>query len=88
MRRRQESGAKRGLPQLPGATHWADASFGWYPRLRRLTFGFFIAWPQASAFRTSGSVPADPSFSFFVAMNFAYSSTKILPGGRKSNSLG
>jgi hypothetical protein len=70
-------------------------SQSWKPRFgRSLTLPYLCAlhslnWPpQASAFRTSGSVPADPSFAFLVAMNFAYSSTKILPGGRKSNSPG
>src|SRR3982074_2672739 len=31
---------------------------------------------------------ADPNFSFFCAINFAYSCTNVLPGGRKSNSDG
>ena len=41
-----------------------------------------------SALRTSSSWPAEPSLWFLGAMNLAYSSMKILPGGRKSNSLG
>ena len=38
--------------------------------------------------RTAASWLALPSFSLRLAMNFAYSSMKILPGGRKSKSLG
>ena len=38
-----------------------------------------------NASRTAGSFCADPSFSFLCAINLAYSSTKILPGGRRSN---
>ena len=41
-----------------------------------------------NAARTDDKVFVEPSFSFFLAMNLAYSSTKILPGGRKSNSPG
>jgi hypothetical protein len=38
--------------------------------------------------RTSSRCPADPSFVAVCAMNLAYSSMKVLPGGRKSNAPG
>ncbi len=39
----------------------------------------------ASDSRTAANCPAEPSFSFRLAMKVAYSFMKILPGGRKSN---
>ena len=41
-----------------------------------------------SAARTCGNCPALPSLVFLCAMNFAYSSMNVMPGGRKSKSDG